>query len=113
MLYSANFSGTLERSGNALRELGYVAYGPQTFFMLKNQENEESLNLRYLKQRTEKWFLAREDGAMSSSEIGAALNFYGLEKAKAIQEKIWKKVNNTNNLTCRWYLQRKFASKNF
>lgn len=85
--------GTLERSGNALRELGYVAYGPQTFYLLKSPEHRDPIDLRYLKQRTDEWLNAREDGAMSSSEIGTALNFYGLEKAKAIQEKIWRKVS--------------------
>ena len=82
-----------------------MACGQQAFYLLKEPEDLSSAlrdrsadSLRHLKQRTDMWLEAREDGAISSSEIGAALNFYGLTQAKAIQEKIWGKVRRKGKL---------------
>jgi hypothetical protein len=74
--------------------MGYAGYGSQVFYLLKEPDEQTLPGLRYLKQRTEEWLNAREDGALSSSEIGTALNFYGLDKAKEIQAKLWRKVSS-------------------
>ena len=84
-----------------MRELAYHAFPPQRFKLLKQPADispeslhEVDLKLRYTKQRTEEWLAAREDGSLSSSQIGVAMNYFGdMSRAIALQDKIWKQVS--------------------
>ena len=50
--------------------------------------------LRKIKQRTTAWLDLRDDGSISSSDLGTAFGFFTVSRARQIQAKVWTKVNS-------------------